>query len=94
MTRRLFEAFAIARFGARRQRSHHTDILIQCRLAFGLGRLHQECAVDDEGEIHGHRVEAFINHGLGEIEGGDIAAIEKAVVKQRLVHARALEGGT
>jgi hypothetical protein len=38
------------------------------RLRFRLGRLDQHRAVDDQREIHGHRVEALVDQRLGEVE--------------------------
>ena len=56
-------------------------------LRFRLGRLDQHRAVDDQREIHGHRVVALVDHRLGEIERGDAGAFEEMVVEQHLVHA-------
>ena len=36
----------------------------------GLGRLEHQRLVDDQGEIHGGRVDARVQHGLGHVQGG------------------------
>ena len=49
--------------------------------------------MDDQREIHGHRVIALVDHRLGEVEGGDARVLEEAVIEQHLVHAGALAEG-
>src|SRR5579871_3104000 len=78
--RRLVEGGGLARLRAARQIAQRADELVQAVLAFRLGRFHQQGAVDDEGEIHGHGMEALVDHGLGEVEGGDAGILEEAVV--------------
>ena len=39
------------------------------------------------GKIDGHRMDAFIDHRLGEIERGEFEVLEPAVVEQDLMHA-------
>ena len=69
----------------------YTDIVdnpFEAGLGFGFGRLDQHRAVDDQREIHGHRVEALVDQRLGEIDGAQ-ASREAFVREDRLVHARA-----
>jgi hypothetical protein len=63
--RRGLEAL-VARLGALGDRAQRGDELVERRLGFGLGRLDQHRAVDDQREIHGHRVEALVDQRLGE----------------------------
>src|SRR3546814_9411194 len=65
--RRGLEAF-IARLGARGDAAQRADELIERRLRFGLGRLDQHRAVDDEREIHRHRMIALVYQRLGRSE--------------------------
>ena len=84
--RRLVQA-RIARLGPLGDRAQRHDELVERRFALALGRLDQHRAVDDEREVHRHRVEALVDQRLGEIERGD-ALGEAFVREQRLVHAR------
>ena len=88
-----WKSVGLARLGAARQMLERADELIEGFLALGLRRLHQQRAMDHQREIHGHGMEALVDHRLGEIEGGDAGILEEAVVEQRLMHAGALEGG-
>ena len=54
------------------------------------GRLDQHRAVDDQREIHRHRVIALVDQRLGDVERGDAGVLQEAVVEQRFVHARAV----
>ena len=58
----------VARLGPLRDRAQRADELVERRLALGLGRLDQHRAVDDEREIHRHRVEALVDQPLGDVE--------------------------
>src|SRR5690606_461825 len=85
---RLTEESRIARLGPGNERTHHLDELVEALLALGFRRLDQHGAVDDQREIHGHRVEALVDQRLGEVERGDPRALQELVVEQDLVHAR------
>ncbi|MNQ64151.1 hypothetical protein D3C85_785620 [compost metagenome] len=94
MEGRALEAVDVAGLGGLGQQAHGVDEAIQLGLGLGLGRLDQHGPVDDQGEVHGHRVEALVDHRLGEVERGDVRALQPFVVEQGLVHARTLgEGG-
>src|SRR3546814_4821891 len=83
--RRGLEAF-IARLGARGDAAQRADELIERRLRFGLGRLDQHRAVDDEREIHRHRMIALVYQRLGDVERGEPFG-ETIIREQRLVRS-------
>src|SRR5581483_9030277 len=85
--RRLVEALSLAPLRPHDEIAKRGHEQVERGLRFGLGRLDQERTVDDQREIHGHRVEALVDHRLGEVERGDAGAFQEAVVEKRLVHA-------
>src|SRR5258708_18888814 len=85
MERRSLEAL-ITLFCPLCDRADGGDELIEACDRLGLGRLDQHRSMDDQREIHRHRMEAFINQSLGKIECADAAG--KAFVREdRFMHA-------
>ena len=74
------------------QRLDGRDELVERGLAFGLGRLDQHRPMDDQRKVHRHRMIAFVDQRLGEVERGDPGILQKTVVEQHLMHAQARKG--
>jgi hypothetical protein len=56
-----------------------------------LGRLDQHRTVDDEREVHRHRVIALVDEALGDVDRLDARVLQERVREQRFVHAVAVE---
>ena len=91
--RRAFEARGLASLRFQRQRPQHMDEAVKRFLALAFRWLDQHGAVHHQREIHRHGMITLVDHRLGEIERGDAAAFQEAIVEQRLVHAGAFAEG-
>src|SRR5215472_3491554 len=63
------------------------DELVQRSLALCFGGLDQQNSVNNQREIHRHRMISLVDQRLGEVECGNARFLQKAVVEQHLVHA-------
>ncbi len=64
--------------------------LVQRLRALGLGGLHHQGLVDDEGEVHGGRMDAVVQQRLGHVHGGDAGLVLQVLQgHDELVHAQA-----
>ena len=85
------KAFHLARLCRLGKAAHHGDEFIQAFPGFRFRRLDQHGAMDNQGEIHGHRMIPLVDHRLGEIEGGYPRILQEAIVEQGFMHAGPLE---
>ena len=65
---------------------------IEFAFAFGLGRLDHECAVNDEREADGIRMEAVIDEALGNVTGPNAFGGLAIVAENTFVHGRRFVG--
>ena len=70
---------------------HDADHFIQGGLALGLRGLYHQVFRHDQREVHGGRMDALIQHGLGDVSGGDAVFLVHLIQgDDEFVHAMAL----
>ncbi len=87
MARGRFEPLDIPGLGGGGEADERVAEPVYFPARFSLGGLDQHGPMHHQGEIHGHGMEAEVDHRLGEIERRDARSLKPGVVKKGLVHA-------
>ena len=75
------------------QHPQHLRRLVQDLGSLGLRGLQHQGLMDDQGEVHGGRMNALVNQGLGHVQGGDAGLLlQAAEIQHELVHTDAVIG--